>query len=37
MVAPPWRYVQFDYSVRLLSDGGFFGQDVMIPERHRHL
>ena len=30
MVAPPWRYVQFDYSVRLLSDG-FFGQDVMIP------
>jgi hypothetical protein len=30
MVAPPWRYVQFDYAVRLLSDG-FFGQDVMIP------
>ena len=30
MVAPPWRYVQFDYSVRLLNDG-FFGQDVMIP------
>jgi hypothetical protein len=30
MVAPPWRYVQFDYSVRLLSDG-FFGQDVVIP------
>jgi hypothetical protein len=30
MVAPPWRYVQFDYSVRLLSDG-FFGQDVMVP------
>ncbi len=30
MVAAPWRYVQFDYSVRLLSDG-FFGQDVMIP------
>ncbi len=30
MVASPWRYVQFDYSVRLLSDG-FFGQDVMIP------
>ena len=30
VVAPPWRYVQFDYSVRLLSDG-FFGQDVMIP------
>jgi hypothetical protein len=30
MVAPPWRYVQFDYAVRLLSDG-FFGQDVTIP------
>jgi hypothetical protein len=30
VIAPPWRYVQFDYSVRLLSDG-FFGQDVMIP------
>ena len=30
VAAPPWRYVQFDYSVRLLSDG-FFGQDLMIP------
>jgi hypothetical protein len=30
VVAPPWRYVQFDYAVRLLSDG-FFGQDVAIP------
>jgi hypothetical protein len=30
VVAPPWRYVQFDYSVRLLSDG-FFGQDVTVP------
>jgi len=30
VLAPPWRYVQFDYAVRLLSDG-FFGQDVMIP------
>ena len=30
VVATPWRYVQFDYSVRLLSDG-FFGQDVTIP------
>jgi hypothetical protein len=30
VVAPPWRYVQFDYSIRLLSDG-FFGQDLMIP------
>ena len=26
----PWRYVQFEYAVRLLSDG-FFGQDVTIP------
>jgi hypothetical protein len=30
VVVPPWRYVQFDYSVRLLSDG-FFGQDVNVP------
>jgi hypothetical protein len=30
VVTPPWRYVQFDYSVRLLSDG-FFGQDVTVP------
>jgi hypothetical protein len=30
VVAPPWRYVQFDYTVRMLSDG-FFGQDVTIP------
>jgi hypothetical protein len=30
VVVPPWRYVQFDYTVRLLSDG-FFGQDLMIP------
>jgi len=30
VVAPPWRYVQFDYSVRLLADG-FFGQDLTIP------
>jgi hypothetical protein len=30
VVSPPWRYVQFDYAVRLLSDG-FFGQDVTIP------
>jgi len=30
VVAPPWKYVQFDYQVRLLSDG-FFGQDVMVP------
>jgi len=30
VVARPWRYVQFEYAVRLLSDG-FFGQDVSIP------
>lgn len=30
VVAPPWRYLQFEYIVRLLSDG-FFGQDVSIP------
>ena len=27
---PPWRYIQREYAVRLLSDG-FFGQDVTIP------
>jgi hypothetical protein len=26
----PWRYIQREYAVRLLSDG-FFGQDVTIP------
>jgi hypothetical protein len=30
VVTPPWRYVQFEYALRLLSDG-FFGQDVTIP------
>ena len=30
VVATPWRYVQFEYGVRLLTDG-FFGQDVSIP------
>jgi hypothetical protein len=30
VVAPPWRYFQFEYSVRLLSDG-FFGQDLNVP------
>ena len=30
VVASPWRYVQFEYQLRLLSDG-FFGQDVTIP------
>ena len=30
IVVPPWRYLQFEYSVRLLNDG-FFGRDVNIP------
>ena len=30
VVVSPWRYIQRQYSVRLLSDG-FFGQDVTIP------
>ena len=30
VVVSPWRYIQREYSVRLLSDG-FFGQDVTIP------
>ena len=30
VVVPPWRYIQREYAVRLLSDG-FFGQDVAIP------
>jgi hypothetical protein len=30
ILAPPWRYFQYDYGVRLLSEG-FFGQDVSIP------
>jgi hypothetical protein len=30
VVAPPWRYFQFEYVVRLLADG-FFGQDINIP------
>jgi hypothetical protein len=30
VVSPPWRYLQFEYDVRLLSEG-FFGQDVTIP------
>lgn len=30
VVAPPWRYFQYEYRVRLVSDG-FFGQDVQIP------
>ena len=30
VVVAPWRYIQFEYSMRLLSEG-FFGQDVSIP------
>lgn len=30
VVVPPWRYIQFEYSMRLLSEG-FFGQDVNVP------
>ena len=30
VVAVPWRYIQFEYGVRLLADG-FFGQDVNVP------
>ena len=30
VVATPWRYIQFEYAVRLLADG-FFGQDVNVP------
>ncbi|HZI81895.1 MAG TPA: hypothetical protein VFD69_20380 [Vicinamibacterales bacterium] len=30
VVAPPWRYVQFEYAVRLLNDG-YFGQDINLP------
>ena len=30
VVVAPWRYIQFEYSMRLLSEG-FFGQDVNIP------
>jgi hypothetical protein len=30
VLAPPWRYVQFEYLVRLLNDG-YFGQDVNLP------
>ena len=36
VVAAPWRYIQFEYGVRLLADG-FFGQDVNIPAAHGHL
>ena len=30
ILAPPWRYFQYVYTVRLLGDG-FFGQEVNIP------
>lgn len=30
VVVPPWRYIQYEYAMRLLSEG-FFGQDVSIP------
>ena len=30
VVSPPWRYFQFEYVLRVLSDG-FFGQDLNIP------
>ena len=30
VVVPPWRYIQYEYSMRLLSEG-FFGQEVNIP------
>lgn len=30
IVVAPWRYLQFEYQVRLLNDG-FFGRDVNIP------
>src|SRR5688572_26266211 len=30
IVAPPWRYFQYEYQVRLLNEG-FFGQDVTLP------
>jgi hypothetical protein len=30
IVSAPWRYLQFEYVVRLMNDG-FFGQDVNVP------
>ena len=30
VVVPPWRYIQYEYTMRLLSEG-FFGQDITIP------
>jgi hypothetical protein len=30
VVAPPWRYIQYEYNVRFLGEG-YFGQDLTIP------
>src|SRR5439155_27303694 len=30
IVAAPWRYIQYEYALRLLGDG-FFGADVNVP------
>ena len=30
VIVAPWRYIQFEYSMRLLSEG-FFGQEVNVP------
>jgi hypothetical protein len=30
VVAPPWKYFQYEYRVRLLNEG-FFGQDASLP------
>jgi hypothetical protein len=30
VVAPPWRYIQYEYTVRFLGEG-YFGQDLTIP------
>jgi hypothetical protein len=30
VVVPPWRYLQYEYTMRLLGEG-FFGQDLAIP------
>ena len=30
VVVAPWRYLQYEYTMRLLSEG-FFGQDITIP------
>jgi hypothetical protein len=30
ILSPPWRYFQYEYQVRLLSEG-FFGKELMLP------